>query len=224
MNKNSSPDWRRGPLLMLLILLLMPWPGVSARQEKPPAPHVILISIDGLKPEYYTQADRYKLKIPNLRRLCRQGSFAEGVETIYPSLTYPSHTTIVTGVKPARHGIFSNHIWHDPGQQNDDWFWYTSAIKTPTLWSEARKAGLKTAAIGWPVTVGAEIDYNLPEIWHGTYDNSLENTIKNATPGLVEKILPGLPPTAKLFDDETRTRAAEAIINNYQPNLLLLHI
>src|SRR5882757_7614448 len=74
---------------------------------------VLLISIDGLRPDAVTQADRHALQIPNLRRFVTEGAFAEGVIGVYPTLTLPSHTTIVTGVDPSVHGIVSNSIF-DP--------------------------------------------------------------------------------------------------------------
>ena len=67
---------------------------------------LLLISIDGLNPEYVTQADKYKLKIPNLRRILRDGAHASSVRGVLPTVTYPTHTTMLTGVWPAKHGIY----------------------------------------------------------------------------------------------------------------------
>ena len=67
----------------------------------------------------------------------------------------PSHTTLITGVWPAEHGIYNNHEF-DPFQRYfEAWNWYASQIRVPTLWQAAHKAGLRTASIGWPVSVGA---------------------------------------------------------------------
>src|SRR5690242_4926543 len=78
---------------------------------------VLLISIDGLRPDYVTQADAHGLKIPNLRRFLSEGSYADGVVGVVPTITYPSHTTLVTGAWPAEHGIYSN-ITFDPLDAN----------------------------------------------------------------------------------------------------------
>src|SRR5262245_37212856 len=75
---------------------------------KPPTIPVVLISIDGWKPDHVLEADKHGLKIPNLRRLLREGAYASAVTGVLPTVTYPSHTTMVTGVAPARHGIFAN--------------------------------------------------------------------------------------------------------------------
>ena len=62
---------------------------------------VLLISIDGLRPDYVTDANRHGLKIPELRRLWAEGAHASSVRGVLPTITYPSHTTLVTGVSPA---------------------------------------------------------------------------------------------------------------------------
>ncbi|RZK40003.1 MAG: alkaline phosphatase family protein, partial [Hymenobacter sp.] len=70
-----------------------------------PAKHVVLISIDGFRPDFYREA---KWPTPNLQRMAAQGTSADGVRGVFPSVTYPSHTTLVTGVAPAQHGIYYN--------------------------------------------------------------------------------------------------------------------
>ena len=128
-----------------------------------------MISIDGLKPEYITQADAHGMKLPYLRTLLDNGTYAEGVVGIWPTVTYPSHTTLITGVWPAEHGIYNNQVF-DPEQRfGGAWNWYASAIRVPTLWQVAHQAGLRTASVGWPVSTGAtDVDYLIPEYWRGT--------------------------------------------------------
>ena len=69
--------------------------------------HAIVISVDGLPPDLYLHPDKYGLKIPHIRRLRAEGSYAEAVEGVYPSATYPSHTTLVTGRWPREHGVYT---------------------------------------------------------------------------------------------------------------------
>ena len=76
-----------------------------------------MISIDGLRPDYVTAADAHGAKIPNLRRFLKEGAFAQGVVGVIPTVTYPSHTTLITGVSPATHGIFANTTF-DPLREN----------------------------------------------------------------------------------------------------------
>jgi predicted AlkP superfamily pyrophosphatase or phosphodiesterase len=74
---------------------------------------VLMISIDGLKPEYVTHADEHGLKIPTLRRFLTEGTYADGVLAVLPTVTYPDHTTLITGVWPIEHGIYNNTLF-DP--------------------------------------------------------------------------------------------------------------
>ncbi|WP_071459664.1 alkaline phosphatase family protein [Bacillus massilinigeriensis] len=103
-------------------------------------------------------------ELPNFRRLMQTGTTCKNVETIYPSLTYPCHTSIVTGNYPKRHGITSNTLLQ-PGKSSPDWYWHRHHIEGTTLYDEAKKAGLKTAAFLWPVTAKGDIDYHMPEIF-----------------------------------------------------------
>jgi predicted AlkP superfamily pyrophosphatase or phosphodiesterase len=127
---------------------------------------VLMISVDGMRPDYVTHADEHGLKILALRGIMHRGTYAEGVTGVFPTLTYPSHTTLVTGVWPAEHGI-GNNLRFDPERKMDGaWYWYADQIKVPTLWSAAHAAGLSTASVGWPVTVDSnDIDFLIPEYW-----------------------------------------------------------
>jgi predicted AlkP superfamily pyrophosphatase or phosphodiesterase len=127
---------------------------------------VLMISVDGMKPEYVFEADARGLKIPYLRRRLAEGAYATGVVGVWPTVTYPSHTTLVTGVAPAEHGIFTNLEFDPEREFKDAWFWYARQIRVPTLWDAAHAAGLVTASVGWPVTVGsAHVDWLIPEYW-----------------------------------------------------------
>lgn len=200
-------------------------PNASQATQAAHPEHVILISVDGMPPDYYTAPEKLGLRVPTLTMMKQGGAHAEGVEGVYPTVTYPQHTTMVTGLRPAAHGIVQNRIFEAPSEpQTRYWYWYANALKAETLWTVAKKAGLTTAAIGWPVTVGAEIDYNVPEIFAPGETPATWNWIaKNSTPGLLEKALgPDLKPERST--DERFTAVSEFIIKNYRPNLLLLHL
>lgn len=214
--------------LWLLLLVGMPV-APAAAQGRAAARHVVLISIDGLRPEYYLPAAGRLTSTPALDALRLRGSWAEGVVGQFPSLTYPSHTSIVTGVRPARHGIVQNTIFGPEGAGT--WYFESSALKVPTLWDAAREAGLKTAAISWPVSVGAKIDYLLPETNQAPRDSTwLDLMRKQSTPGLVDAVvarLGGFEPDGNrdyVQRDRFSTAAAELIIEKYKPNLLLIHL
>ena len=200
-------------------------PPQQTAQPAPARPdsHVIMISIDGLVPDYYTEPARLGLKVPNLVKMKLGGAFATGVEGIYPSVTYPAHTTLVTGVRPAVHGIIQNRIFEAPtAEQTREWYWFTKDLKTETLWTIAKKAGLVTAGVGWPVTVGAELDYNMPEIADPKERSSPKRTLQYSTPGLLTNAL-GMGGGSDTTTDGRRVKVAEYIIENYKPNLMLIH-
>jgi len=119
----------------------------TAQREKT---RLVVLSVDGLRADLLLRSDDFKLKIPALREMVRAGASAEGVESIFPSTTYPAHTTIVTGVPPRVHGIYSHLDSRDPSAAARPWHWFAKAINVPTLWDAARAAGMKSASIGWP--------------------------------------------------------------------------
>ncbi|HEU0185163.1 MAG TPA: ectonucleotide pyrophosphatase/phosphodiesterase [Blastocatellia bacterium] len=200
-------------------------PSASQTAQTPRPDHIILISVDGMPPDYYTAPEKLGLRVPTMTMMKQGGAYADGMEGVYPTVTYPQHTTMVTGLRPGAHGIVQNRIFEAPNEpQTRYWFWYAKALKTETLWTVAKKAGLTTAAVGWPVTVGAEIDYNVPEIFDPSENPSTWNWIaKNSTPGLLEKAL-GADLKKDSSADERFTSISEFIVKNYRPNLLLIHL
>ena len=158
---------------------------LAGQQNPSAAPHLIIVSIDGLMPSTIRDAEKLGLKIPNLREFRDNGAFAQGLRGVMPTVTYPSHTTMMTGREPAQHGIISNELF-DPDQRLDHaWYWYAESIKTPTLWDMARSKGLTTAGVSWPVTVGAHIDFNLPEYRAIATEEQLMLYRSLSTPGLM---------------------------------------
>lgn len=198
-------------------------------QQQPAQPktdvYVIMISVDGLVPYYYTAPAQYGLKVPNLVRMKLEGAYAEGVEGIYPTVTYPAHTTLVSGVRPAKHGIVQNRIFEAPTEpQTKDWYFFSKDLKAETLWTLSKKAGLVSAGVGWPVTVGAELDQNVPEIFDPKESPPTpRRSLQYVTPGLIAKAASSIP-AGDTSTDGRRTAMAEFMIKTYKPNLLLLHL
>jgi len=198
------------------------------KPRKRPARALVVMSIDGLRPDLVRRPRHFNLKIPTLRRLLKSGASASAVESVYPSTTYPAHATLATGVYPRVHGIYSHLDSRDPSAAARPWHWFARAIRVPALWDAARAAGLKTASVGWPVSAGAAIDYNLPEIWDPLAPDpyqSFEAAAQNSTPGLFEEVraaLPALPPDTT--HDHLRTEAALHLWRCHHPDLLLLHL
>lgn len=122
--------------------------------------HLFVISLDALGAlDLKDTSD-----LPVLRELIQTGTHIQEVETIYPSLTYPAHTSIITGHYPKTHGIINN-TKIQPEKDSPDWFWYKKAIQVPTLYDLAKEKGMTTAAFLWPVAAKSSIDYNIAEIF-----------------------------------------------------------
>jgi predicted AlkP superfamily pyrophosphatase or phosphodiesterase len=203
--------------------------AANARAQKQAPPLLVMISVDGMRPDYITEADARGAKVPNLRRFLKEGAYAEGVVGVVPTVTYPSHTTLVTGVWPAKHGILANATF-DPLRQNQEgWYWYTEDIRVPTLWDVAGAAGRTTASIQWPVTVGAHITWNIPEYWRANTPDDAKLLRALSTRGLLEEagaelgeFRDGTDTSAKA--DEILGRYAEWILEKKRPSLLTLHL
>jgi len=209
------------------IVLVLAAVGVAAAQQAVQSPLLLMVSIDGLRPDYVTAADAHGAKIPNLRRFLVDGAFAEGVRGVLPSVTYPSHTTLITGVWPVRHGILANTVF-DPMRENQGgWYWYAEDIRVPTLWDAAARAGLSTASVQWPASVGAHVTWNIPEYWRAGTADDTKLLRALSTPGLLAELEPELGPYPRgltVESDEQRTRYAVRILEKKRPNLLTLHL
>jgi predicted AlkP superfamily pyrophosphatase or phosphodiesterase len=196
-------------------------------QTKPRA--LVLISIDGMANRYLNEADTFHLKIPTLRRILAEGAHAEGVRGVMPTVTYPSHTSLITGVSPAKHGILQN-VTFDPEDRNlGGWYWYSEDIRVPTLWEIAAKAGYPVGSVNWPVSVGAPgVSYLIPEYWRSTTDDDRKLLRAMATPGLIAEIEPQAGPyftdLNTVAGDGTRTRYAEAIILRKHVRFISVHL
>ena len=198
---------------------------------------VLMISIDGLKPEYVTQADARGMRVPYLRTLVSDGTYAEGVVGVWPTVTYPSHTTLLTGVWPAEHGIYNN-LEFDPEQHySGAWNWYAAQIRVPTLWQAAHQAGLHTASIGWPVSAGAtDVDWLIPEYWRSADPSGAlnpEDRLLIAALSRPDTLLGELEPAAGTYmmgndtsigGDEIKTRYALEILRTRKPAFMTLHL
>ena len=203
----------------------------SALCAPPDGAGLLLISIDGLNPNYVTHADRYGLKIPNLRRILRDGSHASGVRGVLPTVTYPTHTTMLTGVLPAKHGIHSN-VTFDPTRANlGGWYWYSEDVKSPTLWQAAAEAGYVVGSVAWPVSVGAKgVQYLIPEYWRAmTTEDDVKLLRALSSPGLLSEFEKVHGKYIIDLDNATpgdwmRTRYAASIIREKRARLLTIHM
>jgi predicted AlkP superfamily pyrophosphatase or phosphodiesterase len=198
-----------------MLLAMLSLSQLKAQQIK----HVILITIDGFRPDFYLDST---WKATNIRELMKAGTYTLGMNSVFPSMTYPSHTTIITGVQPAKHGVYFNAIFEPTGSTGKQ-YWNSSSIKVPTLWSLAKEKGLKVSSILWPVSADAPVDYNIPDIGglgeaiRAQYSKpaGFTDTVRNllfAGRGL------------DLARDVQTAQIAAHVIETNQPNLMTVHL
>lgn len=199
----------------------------SAAAEAAP---VLLISVDGLQPGDVLEAEARGLQIPHLRKLVAEGAAAEGVIGTLPTVTYPSHTTLITGASAAVHGVASN-VTFDPLRKNQGgWYWYEEAIQVETLWDAVAAKGRAVGSISWPVSVGARaIRYNVPEYWRARTPDDLLLLRAVSSPGLPDELerngvsLSELSNPDGLKADAVRAAMAKHILAK-KPELTTLHL
>jgi predicted AlkP superfamily pyrophosphatase or phosphodiesterase len=216
--------------ILLAICAFALWQTTASGQ----GPHVILISIDGLRPEFYKDPS---WNMVHLRQGMQEGVYAEGVDGVFPTVTYPSHTTMITGVKPLKHGIYYNTP-SEPLGITGKWIWNYDNIKVPTIFSLAKDKGLKTASVFWPVSVGSPATYTIPEFWYlpkekgkdRTFTDALKDSSRPA--GLFEEVQQHAVGKLTELDfngdylgiDDNLARMSCYLIRQYKPAFLAVHL
>lgn len=139
-----------------------------------------MISLDAVS---QPDADRL-LRLPALSALRDQGVFCDNVQTIYPTLTYPIHTSLITGRTPDRHGIGHNQPFQpDTPPVLHKWYWQASDIQGKTLHQAAREKGMDVASILWPVSgKNRAIRRNFPEVLPLPGENAVVKMLQYASP------------------------------------------
>lgn len=137
-----------------------------------------VISFDGLS----TIDFEYISKLPNFSELLKRASYSQNVNSVYPSLTYPAHASIVTGRYPKNHGVINNTLLQ-PNRKNPDWYWQRKYIKGETFYDLAIEKKMKVAALFWPVTAQSNIQYNMPEVLaNRPWENQILVSLLNGSP------------------------------------------
>ncbi|RMG35670.1 MAG: alkaline phosphatase family protein [Planctomycetota bacterium] len=193
---------------------------------------VILISVDGLAHFYL---DDPKAHMPFIRALAERGARADGMVCSFPTVTWPNHTTLVTGVTPARHGVLgNNYLDRSSGEKIplivDPLFDKEQLVRVPTIYDVAHRAGLTTAAIIWPATRNARtLDFTVPDM----FGNDSWRKFGTRT-WLDELRTAGIPvdqygtwvrqSDGGIRRDWMYTRMADHLFRHHPPNLLLIHL
>jgi predicted AlkP superfamily pyrophosphatase or phosphodiesterase len=188
--------WLIGMCVLGLAVLI----GVESSHRVAPRDRIlILVSLDGFRCDYL---QKFKAQTPHLNQLAAEGVHMERLIPVFPSLTFPNHYSIVTGLWPEHHGIINNrmydpnfqtnfYIFDNPGPTDGRW-WGGEPI-----WVTAIKQGRVADCVMWPGS-GAEID--------GVRPTKYETFTTNATP-----------------DDVVNTGLTWLAQTNGRPNFLTLY-
>ena len=188
--------------------------------------HVVVVSVDALVYEDLETLSKLYALAPRWDKMAR----VDRVRSIYPTITYPCHSTMMTGVYPDRHHIVNNEA---PilGVEHCLWQHFRSSVKAPSIFDAAKKAGLTTAAVFWPVTgKDPAIDYLVDEYWpqHGE-DSVTAFRDSGSSEEVIKKIV---KPNLKYLEGKHRMHpyadafvmgCAADMLRNFQPDLLMVH-
>lgn len=146
------------------------------------------------------------------------------MQAIYPTLTYPCHVSIITGCNPMKHGVIHNEVL-EPEKGNPEWTWYYNHIKCKTLFEYFKENGLTTAAVMWPVTADAPVDYQIPEIWTNPQDSIdiVKKTSSHNLDDIIDNNSEYLNYDVKRMQDTFTTNCTADIIERYNPDVVFLH-
>jgi len=198
-----------------------------AAQQRPAAGgnHVIIITLDGFPG--WAMDDPY-LPVPTLRRLAAQGAIAAGMRPVNPTVTWPNHTSIVTGVTPAKHGVlFNGTLVRDPGvpPRVEPWRDKKDMVHVPTLYDAVHEKGMTTAQIDWVAILNASsIDWEFPERPERPETKPAITSEMVKAGAIAQKDVDGFAAQNIVWRDEVWTDAAVHILREHRPNLLLFHL
>jgi predicted AlkP superfamily pyrophosphatase or phosphodiesterase len=193
---------------------------------------VILISVDGLAGFYL---DDPRADLPTIRRLAKAGVRADGLVCSFPTVTWPNHTTLVTGVPPAKHGVLGNNYLDRTSQSSvglivDPLFDKEQIVKSPTVYDAAHQAGLVTAGVLWPASRNARtLDWTVPDMpgnesWQ-TYGTQVWLEELQAAGVPIEKHEGWCKEkSGGVQRDWLYTRMVKHLFEHHPPNLLMVHL
>ena len=204
-----------------LVLYSSPSPARSAAADK--NRHVIVVSLDGF-PAYALRDP--SVPFPVLRRLMAEGASADAMKPVNPTVTWPNHTAIISGVNVATHGVIYNGLPVRPGVGKalkvEPWVPKTELVQARTVYDAAHDAGLTTAEVDWvAIYKPPTIDWSFPEL--PSLDGKVEREMLQAG-AVTEDEIRNWGKTNILMHDDVWTRAAVHIIEKHKPNLLMYHL
>lgn len=208
---------------LLVTLMAQALVSSAAAQVSPKDRTVVVITVDGFPAWIWNDPT---LPTPLLRQLATEGATAKAMTVSNPSVTWINHTTLVTGVPPAKHGVLFNGLLVRTGPDSppriEQWRDKKELVRVPTVYDLAHQAGLTTAQVDWiPTTNSGTFTWEFPE--RPNPDGAIETEMTKA--GLVSREdLVEFNKRNPPWRDMIWTRAAVEIIKQHKPNLLYFHL
>lgn len=137
---------------------------------------ILVFSVDALVSEDI----EYLKTCPNFKKYLGGGARVMKMRTIYPSVTYPAHVSMMTGCYPEKTGVVSNYSFSLYSKE-DSWQWFSDVIRVEDIFTAAKKAGYTTASVFWPVTGRhPDIDWLIDEYWMPQAGDTLRSSFERA--------------------------------------------
>jgi len=192
---------------------------------------ILLISFDAVGDLAFEAMAADAASYPNIAAFRERSRFRGGIRTAFVSNTYPVHAAVATGRPPGVHGIVSNFLPPGPGGERP-WAQMAKLIKAKTIWDAAREKGLTTAALLWPVTCGAKIDFHMPEVHPRKGQNLLLGSLRygsvffqlGALARHGRKLAAGLKGPGQPSLDDFTVSATCDLLRRKKPDLTLVHL
>lgn len=195
---------------------------VQPQQTSSASNHVVIVSLDGFAG---WALDDPHLPVPTLRRLAARGALAKGMRPVNPTVTWPNHTSMVTGVTPSKHGVLYNGIlMRQPGlpPRIEPWRDKKEMVRVRTLYDAVHERGLTTAQVDWVAIQNAPtMTWEFPE----RPDPQGQIARELVTRGVIsEEDLAAFASRNIVYRDHIWTQAAAHILRQHRPSLLLFHL
>jgi predicted AlkP superfamily pyrophosphatase or phosphodiesterase len=213
---------RLSRMALLVFLVLSASATAPAAQSQGGSRHVVLISLDGFAA---WALDDPSLSVPTLRKLAANGAVAGSLRPVNPTVTWPNHTTLVSGVTPARHRVLYNGLLkREPGvpPRVEPWLPRDQMVHAPTLYDVAHARGLTTAQVDWvAIQAAPTITWEFPE--RPAPDGKIAQELVKAG-ALMPAELEAFASRNIVWRDRIWTDAAVHILQTHRPNLLMFHL
>lgn len=186
---------------------------------------LVVVSVDALSVDNWSQVE----SLPTFRSLMERGAYSKELGSVFPTLTYAVHATMVTGMFPENHGVLHNHpLQPFVPEKQKQWYWYRRDLRAQPIYDVARIHGLTTAAFLWPTTGKAKINYNLPEIVALKGENQALKILRNGSPlyclELELRFRHVRRGVGQPYLDDFTTACAVHTLKTRRPHLTLIHL